>query len=226
LTCGGSPRALGAWPLAWSSPSGPQGRQRLRAQGWVPKMLSAKRLEKIFECLCGWRGPPGQCAAFRSPMAVTFIRRSAAPGASVTAWSCSWGAASGRYGGDRLRPVPGKPCAAAAASAGPSSEGRERSCRSATARPRRPEPPMPGPPAANSLPRLLAPARVAGPGPSGVARRRCALEYARHGRSLGGESPLEEEVVLTPSRRQLRRREAGWEGSPRRNPAPGNTNRV
>jgi len=42
---------------------------------------------------------------------------------------------------------------------------------------------------------------------------RVTLEYARHGRSLGGESPLEEEVVLTPSRRQLRRREAGWEWS-------------
>jgi hypothetical protein len=37
---------------------------------------------------------------------------------------------------------------------------------------------------------------------------------------------MEEEVVLTPGRRQLRRREARWEGSPRRNPAPGNTNRV
>ena len=55
---------------------------------------------------------------------------------------------------------------------------------------------------------------------------RATLEYARHGRSIGGESPLEEEVVLTPSRRQLRRREAGWEGSPRRTPAPRNTNRV
>jgi hypothetical protein len=53
-----------------------------------------------------------------------------------------------------------------------------------------------------------------------------ALEYARHGRSIGGGSPLEEEVVLTPSRRQLRRREAGWEGSPRRTSAPRNTNRV
>ena len=53
-----------------------------------------------------------------------------------------------------------------------------------------------------------------------------ALEYARHGRSIGGGSPLGEEVVLTPSRRQLRRREAGWEGSPRRNPAPRYTNRV
>ena len=27
---GGSPRALRAWPLAWPSPSGPLGRQRLR----------------------------------------------------------------------------------------------------------------------------------------------------------------------------------------------------
>jgi len=32
--------------------------------------------------------------------------------------------------------------------------------------------------------------------------------------------------MLTPSRRQLRRSEAGWEGSPRRIPAPRNTNRV
>jgi hypothetical protein len=60
----------------------------------------------------------------------------------------------------------------------------------------------------------------------GRRRLRRRLEYARHGRSLGGESPLEEEVVLTPSRRQLRRREARWEGSPRRIPAPRNTNRV
>ena len=64
----------------------------------------------------------------------------------------------------------------------------------------------------------------AAPGRGGAQRSR--LEYARHGRSLGGESPLEEEVMLTPSRRQLRRREAGWEGSPRRIPAPRNTNRV
>jgi hypothetical protein len=85
----------------------------------------------------------------------------------------------------------------------------------------------------------LRPARLCGPACAGRAsprlspaltpgqrRRRRRLEYARHGRSLGGESPLEEEVMLTPSRRQLRRREAGWEGSPRRIPAPRNTNRV
>ena len=61
-----------------------------------------------------------------------------APGASVTAWSSSAARHRGRCGGDRLRPVPGQPCAAAAASVGPASEGRERSCRPATARPRDP----------------------------------------------------------------------------------------
>ena len=56
--------------------------------------------------------------------------------------------------------------------------------------------------------------------------RRGWHSYARHGRSLGGESPLEEAVVLTPSRRQRRRREAGSEGSPRQDPAPRYTNRI
>jgi hypothetical protein len=63
-------------------------------------------------------------------------------------------------------------------------------------------------------------------GPGAAARSAAALSTPGMGDSLGGESPLEEEVVLTPSRRQLRCREAGWEGSPRRNPAPRNTNRV
>jgi hypothetical protein len=86
-------------------------------------------------------------------------------------------------------------------------------------------------PAAGSEPELGAPGLgVAGAGaqvPVQAAGGLVAdLEYARHGRSIGGESPLEEEVVLTPSRRQLRRCEAGWEGSPRRIPAPRNTNRV
>ncbi len=52
-------------------PSGPLGRQRLRVQGWVLKILSAERLERIFGCPCGWTGWPGQCAAFR-PVTVTF----------------------------------------------------------------------------------------------------------------------------------------------------------
>ena len=45
------------------------------------------------------------------------------------------GVAAGTYRGDRMRPVLGEPCAAAAASVGPASEGRERSCRPVTVRP-------------------------------------------------------------------------------------------
>src|SRR5450755_4469118 len=79
-------------------------------------------------------------------------------------------------------------------------------------------------------PVILLPGKVTIKGAPAARRWRdgasATLEYARHGRSIGGESPLEEEVVLTPSRRQLRRREAGWEGSPRRIPAPRYTNRV
>lgn len=48
-------------------------------------------------------------------------------------------------------------------------------------------------------------------GPLGGPPRLCA----QHGRLLGGGSPLGEEVVLTPSRRQGRHREVGSGGSPR-----------
>ena len=50
--------------------------------------------------------------------------------------------------------------------------------------------------------------------------------YARHGQQLGGESPLQEAVVLTASRRQRRHREVGSEGSPRQSSDPRNTNRI
>lgn len=40
-----------------------------------------------------------------------------------------------------------------------------------------------------------------------------AWTYARHGQRLGGESPLEKEMVLTPSKQQLRHREVRWGGS-------------
>jgi hypothetical protein len=49
---------------------------------------------------------------------------------------------------------------------------------------------------------------------------------ARHGTILGGESPLWALVMGTTSRRQLRRREAGWGGSRRRNLEPTNRNRI
>ncbi len=47
--------------------------------------------------------------------------------------------------------------------------------------------------------------------------------YARHDQQLGGASPLWRLMAPTTSRRQLRRREAGWEGSPRRSRDPRNT---
>jgi hypothetical protein len=49
---------------------------------------------------------------------------------------------------------------------------------------------------------------------------------AWHGTDLGGESSLRAVTTGIVSRRQLRRREAGWGGSPRRNPARTNRNRI
>ena len=51
-------------------------------------------------------------------------------------------------------------------------------------------------------------------------------EYARHDQRLGGESPLWRLMAPTTSQWQLRRREAGWEGSRRRNRDPRNTWRI
>ena len=50
--------------------------------------------------------------------------------------------------------------------------------------------------------------------------------YARHDQRLGGESPLWRLMAPTTSQGQLRRREAGWEGSRRRNRDPRNTWRI
>jgi hypothetical protein len=50
--------------------------------------------------------------------------------------------------------------------------------------------------------------------------------YARHDQQLGGASPLWRLMAPTTSQWQLRRREAGWEGSRRRNRDPRNTWRV
>jgi hypothetical protein len=50
--------------------------------------------------------------------------------------------------------------------------------------------------------------------------------YAGHDQPLGGASPLWRLMAPTTSRWQLRRREAGWEGSWRRNRDPRDTNRI
>ena len=60
-----------------------------------------------------------------------------------------------------------------------------------------------------------------------MGARRCDSsgrpEYARHDQRLGGESPLWRLMAPTTSQGQLRRREAGWEGSRRRSRDPRNT---
>ncbi len=50
--------------------------------------------------------------------------------------------------------------------------------------------------------------------------------YAGHDQPLGGASPLWRLMAPTTSRGQLRRREAGWEGSRRRNRDPRDTNHI
>ena len=53
-----------------------QGPQRLRAQGWGLKMLSAERLERILGCPCGWRGGPVRCEAPPgAEISLTFLGR-------------------------------------------------------------------------------------------------------------------------------------------------------
>jgi hypothetical protein len=56
-----------------------------------------------------------------------------------------------------------------------------------------------------------------------VCGRTACTECARHDQQLGGASPLWRLMAPTTSRGQLRRREAGWEGSRRRNRDPRNT---
>ena len=161
------------------------------------------------------------------PVTVIFARRTGLPGASMTAWSCSSGAASGTLRRGPMRPVAGKPCAAAAASAGPASEGRKRSCRPATARPRLPQPLTTDPPPLYSLPvaracsRTRSPATpnqngkverfhgtfrpgfpgIAGPFTS-VAEAQAAVDaWAGHCNADRPHQALDEKVPVTPAER-------------------------
>jgi hypothetical protein len=61
-------------------------------------------------------------------------------------------------------------------------------------------------------------------GPS--CRAKAHFLCARHGVDAGGASPLRALVMGTASRRQLRRREAGWGGSRRPSPELTNRNRI
>ena len=125
---------------------------------------------------CGWRGRPGQCAAFRPGRCDSLRRRRTR--VSLTAWSSRPGAAPGDTAGTACGRSPGPPGAAARHAGGLPPIGRDESCRTA-----------------NGAPPDLTPAAYGGPPwplislpvgcarfsrftsrPSGPARRRCALD--------------------------------------------------
>ena len=106
LCCRGLPHAWG--PGLWPGPcrQARLGRWRLRAQGWVLKILSAERLERIFGCPCGWRGRPGQCAAFRSRLCDS-SPGGRTPGARLDGRRCLQARHLGGMGGPHAAPYRG-----------------------------------------------------------------------------------------------------------------------
>jgi hypothetical protein len=115
--------------------------------------VCAERFEKIFGCPCGWRGRPGQCAAFR-PARCEILMASGASTASALTWPWRWRARQRDTAGSADGRSPGPPCAAARRAVGLASEGRGESCR-----PRNGE--TPGEPWPLSPSQLLAPVLAA-----------------------------------------------------------------
>ena len=112
-----------------------------------------------------------------SRLAVTFSTASDALWREADGLAVVLAGAAAGYGGDRRRPVTGGAVRGSRRAVGLASEGRGESCRPATARPRgEPRPPTAGHPGRSSLSTARARPRCSRPGPSGLARRRCALE--------------------------------------------------
>jgi len=129
----------------------------------------AERSERIFGCPCGWRGRHGQCAAFQHAW------RESDGLVVVLA-----GAAAGIRRGPQAAGHRGRRARAAAASVGLASEGRGEAARPATARsPGEPQPPTAGPPWPLFPRNCSRPSLLFTAGPSGLARRRCALEVVQ-----------------------------------------------
>jgi hypothetical protein len=151
-------------------------------------------------------GPTRTMRGVPTPAPVIFRPATGAHHATLTAWSCSCRATLVPLQRDRLRPVAGQPCAAAAAPAGPPPEGRKRSCGLATARPRRyirSSWPL------NSLPgsrQLTTPAR-----PPGGPRRGCALETVENVVAVSDEFVCH---VADRMRTSFRAWTGSWTGSP------------
>ena len=140
----------------------------------------AERVERIFGCPCGWRGRPGQCAAFRpgvwdfSPGDRCTWRKTTGPASSQSAGPTA------RYGGVRPRHGAGhrrggqRPATVRYRARG-SGPGCPATCGESPPHPwplRRGTPPL-----VHALrARPTHPSRDRPGGPVGLARRRCALE--------------------------------------------------
>jgi hypothetical protein len=206
-----SPRVLRAWPLAWPLPSGPLGWQRSPALkgGSCRSFLRSGQKRPSGALDAGGTTPDN--ARRSGPLTATSSRHPAHSARARRPGRGAGGRGSGIRRGPQAAGHPGPRCAAAPRAVGLASEGRGESCRPATARPRV----NPG-----RLPRVtlaahpLATARArphcSRPGPSGPARRRCALEKKRrrevltgHGYRiyLGYEINVSETSILT--RRQI-----------------------
>ena len=168
-----SPRAYRAWPLAWPSPSGPLGWQRSPGSTARRRRVPRSGMRSTVEA--GGASPdnarrsgPRRCDIFTATGALWRER----DGLVVVLA----GAAAG-YGGDRRRPVTGGAVRGSRRAVGLASEGRGEA-----AAPQRRDPRVnPGrlrrvTLAAHFLSTARVRPRYSRPGPSGSARRRCALE--------------------------------------------------
>ena len=160
----------GLWPgprrqARWVG-RGLQGQRRAVGVSRVAGCEAPLRLEGPTRTMCGV--PPCRCDIFKA---------SGALGASASAWLWCRRARQRDTTGTAGGRSPGPRCAAARRAVGLASEGRGESCRPPTAKPgvnpgRLPRVTL----AAHPLTTARARPRWSRPGPSGMARRRCALE--------------------------------------------------
>jgi hypothetical protein len=171
-TLGGSPRAFRAWPPAWPSPSGPLGWQRSTGSTARRRRVPRSGMRSTVEA----EGASPDNARRSGTVAVTPSRLPA-----HLARDCR----PGRGAGGRGSGIRRGPQAAGHRDAVRGSSPRRRACVRRTRRklpprdgepPREPRPPTAVTPAGHSLSAARARPSLFTAGPSGPARRRCALE--------------------------------------------------